>query len=149
MGFIELLDKNLIKVPIEAKIKNDVLEELVNLLDSEGKLKDREQALQDILKREMLCSTGLERGIAVPHAKTDSVDQMVMAIGISPKGIDFNALDGNPSSLFFMILAPPDMSGPHIEVLSDIAKVTKSNAVCRLLTAAINADEVIELFEDE
>ncbi len=149
MGFIELLDKNLIKVPIEAKIKNDVLEELVNLLDSEGKLKDREQALQDILKREMLCSTGLERGIAVPHAKTDSVDQMVMAIGISPKGIDFNALDGNTSSLFFMILAPPDMSGPHIEVLSDIAKVTKSNAVCRLLTAAINADEVIELFEDE
>jgi mannitol/fructose-specific phosphotransferase system IIA component (Ntr-type) len=74
---------------------------------------------------------------------------MVMCIGIAPGGIDFEALDGNPSSLFFMILAPPTMAGPHIEVLSDIAKVTKSNAMCRLLANAADADEVLELFEEE
>ena len=149
MGFLELLDKNLIKVPVDSVAKNDLLEELVNLLDENGKLKDRSLALSDVLKREQLCSTGLERGIAVPHAKTDSVEEMVMAIGISPSGMEFNALDGEPSSLFFMILAPPDMAGPHIEVLSDIAKVTKSNAICRLLKAAENADEVLELFEED
>lgn len=149
MGFLELLDKNLIKVPLESKDKNNLIEELVDLLDSNNKLNDRNLALQNILQREGLCSTGLERGIAVPHAKTESVDDMVMAIGIAPKGIDFNALDGEPSSLFFMILAPPDKAGQHIEVLSDIARVTKSTAVCRLLKAAADAEEVIELFEED
>ncbi len=149
MGFLDLLEKNLVKIPLESTKKNDVFEELVTLLDSSGAIKDRETALQDLLKREILGSTGLERGIAVPHAKTSSVDRMVMAVGIAPRGIDFDALDGNPSSLFFMILAPPDQAGPHIEVLADIAKVTKSEAICRLLRAATSADEVIELFEED
>ena len=97
----------------------------------------------------MLGSTGLERGIAVPHAKTEAVDGMTMAVGIAPKGIDFNALDGEDSSLFFMILANPEQAGQHIEVLSDIAKVTKSSALCRLLLASVSAEEVMEIFEDE
>ena len=149
MGFLEILDKNMIKVPLESVTKNDVIAELLNLIDSAGGLKNKDQALKDILAREALCSTGLERGIAIPHAKTNAVDRMLMAVGIAPRGIDYEALDGNPSSLFFLILAPPDQAGPHIEVLSDIAKITKSNAVCRLLLAAVDADEVIELFEDE
>ena len=149
MGFLDLLNKDLVRIPLESTSKNDVLRELVQMIDSTGALNDREAALQDILKREILGSTGLERGIAVPHAKTPTVDKMVMAVGIAPRGIDFNALDGNPSSIFFMILAPPDQAGPHIEVLSDIAKVTKSDALCRMLIAASDADEVIELFEEE
>lgn len=149
MGFLELLNKDIIKVPLEASTKNTVIEELVNLIDAHGGLKNREQVLREVLKREILCSTGLERGIAIPHAKTEAVEDMVMAVGIAPKGIDFEALDGNPSNLFFLILAPPDQAGPHIEVLSDIARVTKSNAVCRLLLAAADADEVMELFTEE
>ena len=149
MGFLELLNKDMIKVPLENTAKNDVLEELLGLIDKNGGINDRAQALEDLRKRELLGSTGLEKGIAVPHAKTPAVDRMVMAVGIAPKGIDFDALDGQPSNLFFMILAPPDQAGPHIEVLSDIAKVTRSAALCRLLLAAANADEVIELFEDD
>ena len=149
MGFLDLLNKDMIKVPLEKVTKNDVLEELLELIDKNGGLKDRKQALEDLQKRELLGSTGLEKGIAVPHAKTGAVDKMVMAVGIAPKGIDFNALDGEPSNLFFMILAPPDQAGPHIEVLSDIAKVTRSAALCRLLVAAADADEVIELFEED
>ena len=149
MGFLELLDKKLIKVPVKSGIKNMIIEELIDLLDGEGCLLDRDLALQDVIKREILGSTGLERGIAIPHAKTTAVDKMVMCIGIAPGGVDFEALDGNPSSMFFMILAPPDQAGPHIEVLSDIARVTKSNAMCRLLTSAADADEVLELFEEE
>ncbi|HAK44766.1 MAG TPA: hypothetical protein DCO79_02440 [Spirochaeta sp.] len=148
MGFLELLNKNLIKVPLENTSKNDVLEELVNMIAAEGKLNNKDLALQDVLNREILGSTGLERGIAVPHAKTAAVDDMVMAVGIAPKGIDFEALDGEPSSLFFMILASPNQAGAHIEVLSDIAKVTRSAAICRLMLAAVNAEEIIELFEE-
>ncbi|MDC7228634.1 MAG: PTS sugar transporter subunit IIA [Spirochaetales bacterium] len=149
MGFLELLDKKLIKVPLENFSKNAVLEELINIIDDSGKLRNREQAYQDVLKRELLGSTGLERGIAVPHARTEAVDDMVMAVGIAPGGIDFEALDGEQSSLFFLILAPPHQAGAHIEVLSDIAKVTKSAAICRLLLASADADEVIEIFEED
>ena len=148
MGFLDLLDKELIKVPLEKNTKNEVLDELVNLLDGKDGIIDKNLALEDLRKRELLGSTGLERGIAVPHAKTNAVDRMVMAVGIAPKGIDYDALDGELSNLFFMILAPPDQAGPHIEVLSDIAKVTRSAALCRLLLAAANPDEVIELFEE-
>ncbi len=148
MGFIDLLDKNLIRVPVKATKKIELIEELIQVLDKNGALKDREKALNDVLKREQMGSTGLEKGIAVPHSKTDAVEKMVMAIGIAPSGIDFNALDGNPSTLFFMILAPPDQSGPHIEVLADIARATKSAALCRLLVNAADADEVLELFEE-
>ncbi|MDC7123953.1 MAG: PTS sugar transporter subunit IIA [Spirochaetales bacterium] len=148
MGFLELLDKCLIKIPLEAHSKQALIEELLDLMDKNKKLLDREMAFHDVLKREALCSTGLERGIAIPHAKTSSVDDIVLAVGISEKGIDYDAMDGLPSSLFFMILAPPDKSGPHVEVLSDIAKMTKSESMCRLLRSSKNADEVIQLFED-
>ena len=149
MGFLDLLDKRLIKVPLNAESKNEVIEELIELLAQEGKLLDREQALQDVMNRELLGSTGLERGIAIPHAKTSAVDSMVMAIGTAPGGIDFDALDGNPSKLFFIILASPEQAASHIEVLSDIARLTKSNAMCRLLVNAADPDEVVELFEEE
>lgn len=149
MGFLELLNKDMIRVPLKSVTKNSVIEELVDLIDSHGGLKNRDHVLQEVLKRELLCSTGLERGIAIPHAKTEAVDDMLMAVGIAPKGIDYEALDGNPSKLFFLILAPPDQAGPHVEVLADIARVTKSNAICRLLLAAADADEVIELFTED
>ena len=149
MGFLELLDKNLIKVPLAAANKDGVFEELIDLLADNGKLLDRDQALQDVFARELLGSTGLERGIAIPHAKTAGVDSMVMAIGISPGGIDFEALDGGDSKIFFMILASPKQAASHIEVLSDIARATKSNAMCRLLVNAADSAEVLELFEEE
>jgi PTS system fructose-specific IIC component/PTS system nitrogen regulatory IIA component len=69
-----------------------------------------------------------------------------MSIGIAPQGIEFDAIDGKPSTLFFMILAAPDQSGPHIEALAEIAKLSKSKAVLNALVAATSAEEVVEIF---
>jgi len=148
MSLIELIDENVVKVPLAASTKNDVISELLDLLVDGGKVRNRDRALDALLERESQGSTGLESGIAVPHAKTDAVDSLVVAIGVSPAGIDFQALDGQPSRLFFLMLAPPDQSGPHIEALAEIARLARSQAFIRALIASGSAKDVIDLLSE-
>ena len=146
MALVDLITTEVVKVPLRSRDKTGVIEELVQVLVDAGKITDRESVLDAIHKREAMGSTGLEFGIAVPHAKTESVKEITMSIGIAPQGIEFDAIDGKPSTLFFMILAAPDQSGPHIEALAEIAKLSKSKAVLSALIAATSADEVVEIF---
>lgn len=146
MALIDLITTEVVKVPLTARDKPGVIDELVQVLVDAGKITDREKVLDAINKREAMGSTGLEFGIAVPHAKTDAVKELIMAIGITPQGIDFDAIDGKPSTLFFLILAAPDQSGPHIEALAEIAKLSKSKAILGALVAASSAEEVVDLF---
>ena len=148
MALIDLISEDVIKVPLHATSKIDTLRELAEILYKAGKIKDVEPIFNALVKRESMGSTGLENGVAVPHCKTDAVENMILSIGISPQGIDFDALDGNPSKLFFLMLAPPDQSGPHIEALSEIARLTQSQAFCRTVIASQTAAEVVELFRD-
>ena len=149
MALIDLISTDVVKVPLTSKNKPDVLRELVQVLRDAGKINDYDSVLDAIHKREELGSTGLELGIAVPHAKTDTVKNLILAIGISPEGIDFNALDGKPSQLFFLMLAPPNQSGPHIEALAEIAKLSKSRAFCNTLIHARTAQEAVDLFHED
>jgi fructose-specific phosphotransferase system IIA component len=146
MAFIDLVSKDIVKIPLTSRDKSGVIEELVQVLVDAGKVTNREDVLDAIHKREAMGSTGLEFGIAVPHAKTEAVKEITMSIGISPQGIEFDAIDGKPSTLFFMILAAPDQSGPHIEALAEIAKLSKSRAVLNALIAATSAEEVVDIF---
>lgn len=106
MALIDLIKRELIKVPLTATDKQGVITELIDLLDEAGVLLNREDALGAIQQREALGSTGLEKGIAIPHAKTEAVKSITLALGISPGGVDYQALDGKPSTMFFCILAP-------------------------------------------
>lgn len=148
MALIDLITEDVVKVPLTSTTKFQVLQELVDVLVKAGKIGGAEQVLDALQQRESLGSTGLENGIAVPHCKTNAVDSLTMAIGIAPQGLDFEALDGNPSTLFFCMLAPPDQSGPHIEALSEIARLTQSQSFCRLLIGSRSPEEVVELFRD-
>ena len=148
MALIDLITEDVVRVPLTSTTKFDVLKELVDVLSQAGKLSEPGKVIDALQKRESLGSTGLENGIAVPHCKTDAVDTLTIAIGIAPQGLDFEALDGNPSTLFFCMLAPPDQSGPHIEALSEIARLTQSQAFCRTLIASRTPAEVVELFGD-
>ena len=149
MALVDLITPEVVKVPLKSETKPAVLRELVQILKDAGKINDFEGALTAIHKREELGSTGLELGIAVPHAKTDVVQNLTLAIGISPQGIDFNSLDGKPAHLFFLMLAPPNQSGPHIEALAEIAKLSKSRAFCDMLVHARSSEEVVQLFREE
>ena len=148
MALIDLITEDVIRVPMTSRTKLEVIHELAQLVADAGKVDDVDRVVDALLERERKGSTGLESGIAVPHSKIDLASGLVLAIGIAPDGIDFDALDGEPSKLFFLLLAPPDQSGPHIEALSEIAKLTQSKAFCRALIGSANPAEVVELFTE-
>ena len=145
MALIDMVVEKIVKTPLESKDKPDVLRELVQILKDAGEIDDFESALKAVQDREDKQSTGLIDGIAVPHAKTTSVTSLKLALGIAPEGVDFDSMDKEPSKLFFLLLAAPGMSGPHVEALAEIAKLSRSKAICKALVAAPNAQEVVEL----
>jgi len=148
MSLADLIGPEVVKVPLAARTKNEALRELARVLLDAGKIRELEPACDALLAREALGSTGLEQGIAVPHAKTRAVSKLTAAIGISPKGIDFQSIDGQPAQLFFLLLAPPDQSGPHIQALAEIARLCKSPTFMRLLSAASSPQEVADLIRE-
>jgi len=147
MALIDLIVEKIVKTPLESKDKPDVLRELVRILKDAEEIDDFDSALKAVQNREDKQSTGLEKSIAVPHAKTDAVSSLKLAIGIAPQGIDFDSIDGEPSKLFFLLLAPPNQPGTHVEALAEIAKLARSKAFCKALVSADNAKEVVELME--
>ena len=149
MALIDLIVEDIFKIPLASLDKPDVLRELVQILKDADKVEDFDGALKAVQEREDKMSTGLQDGIAVPHGKTPVVSSLQLAIGIAPTGIDFDALDGNPTKLFFLLLAPPDQAGPHVQALAEIAKLAQSKAFCRALVGAESAADVVELMKGE
>ena len=148
MALADLIQPEVVKVPLTGKTKNEVIRELAQVLLDAGRIPALEAVVDALLTREALGSTGLEMGIAVPHAKTAAVRQLTAAIGIAPQGVDFQSADGQPSKLFFLLLAPPDQSGPHIPALAEIARLAKSPTFLRLLAGASSAQEVADLIRE-
>jgi fructose-specific phosphotransferase system IIA component len=109
-------------VPLTGISKEEVIRELVASLQQAGRINDHDRVLTDVLEREQTVSTGMEKGIAIPHARTEGVNGMAVAVGLSPAGVDFQALDGQPSRLIFLIASSPDDRGPHLQLLAAIAK---------------------------
>jgi len=149
MALVELVSERIVKIPLESKDKPDVLRELVQILKDAGEIDDFDAVLEAVQEREDKQSTGLEQGIAVPHCKTSAVTRMNLAIGIAPQGVDFDSMDGKPSKLFFLLVAPPDQSGPHVQALAEIAKLARSQISCRTLVNAENAREVVEFMKGD
>ncbi|MBN2873861.1 MAG: PTS sugar transporter subunit IIA [Spirochaetales bacterium] len=149
MALIDLIDETVVRAPLAATTKDAVIRELVDTLAAAGKILDAETAYQAILDREAKGSTGLAEGIAVPHGKTLAARALTVAIGVAPAGIEFGSIDGQPSKLFFLILAPPDQAGPHIEALAEIARMSRSKSFCAQLAACRSSAEVVRLFKDE
>jgi nitrogen PTS system EIIA component len=148
MTFTDVLDKDLIKVPLEHSTKSAIIEELVDVLASKRGKSHRDEILKAVLAREALGSTGLADSIAIPHAKTAAVDKVAVVVGISRLPVDFRAQDGKLSQFFFLVIAPEKEANAHIEVLASIARATSSPALRRLLQSARSADEVMRLFLD-
>ena len=148
MTLTDVLEKDLMKIPLEAETKHAVLEELVDLLVDKRPGSNREELLCAVIARETLGSTGLADGIAIPHAKTSSIDSIALVLGITREPIDFDAQDGKGSQFFFLVLAPEHEASAHIEVLASIARATASPALRRLLGAARSSEEVLRLFLD-
>ncbi|MGV1717204.1 PTS fructose transporter subunit IIABC [Vibrio furnissii] len=141
----ELINERLIRLNLSAQDKDGVLSELVDVLDQEGRLYDKQQFLADIYAREELGNTGFEDGVAIPHAKSRAVKAPAVVIGISRNGIEYGAEDGMPSQLFFMIASPDGGANHHIEVLAELSsKLIEEGFIAQFL-AAQNEHQALEL----
>jgi len=123
--------------------KPKVIEALVDLIVASGHATDREAILSAVLDREAKGSTGLENGIAIPHARTAGVSDVVCALGISRAGIDFDSVDGKPCHLVFLILAPPEESTKYLKALSAVALVGRDAALIHRLGTAESPEQVM------
>jgi len=145
MDTVDLLDESLITLSLKATDKYQAIEELLDLLVRAGKVKDRELALKDLIEREQYLSTGLENGLAVPHAKTDAVDTVLLAFGLSRQGIEFESVDGKPAHFIFLVLSPRETSGPHIRILAQITRMFKDPDVPQQMMNAKSPSDIIEI----
>lgn len=150
MKFSDFVKTNSIRAELTAGDKEGVIRELVACLVESGQLKNDEQEniVEAILKREKLGSTGIGRGIAVPHTKHASVDQPVGAVGVSTEGVDFESLDGEKVQLFFMLISPPDRPGDHLKALENISKQLQDNTFCRFLKQSKTAEDIQQVLEE-
>ena len=130
---------------LKATTKDKLLKEMVMLLANSGIVRDWEAVLEDVKAREDIMSTGLQRGVAFPHAKSDGVVSTCAAIGVCPEGIDFNALDGEKSRFFVMIVSPRKTSSPHMLLLSSMSFILRDSEVVEELIKANDSEELLKM----
>ena len=148
MAISDLISLETITTQISAREKSQIIEELLDLLVKIQLVTEKEKALMALLEREAKGSTGLEKGVAVPHAKCEGVEKLCMSVGIAKEGIDFEAIDGKPSYLFFLMMAPSGASGPHVQALANLAKLMQKNSFRQRLIECDTPDKVLQCIKE-
>ncbi|MGC9363732.1 MAG: PTS sugar transporter subunit IIA [Fidelibacterota bacterium] len=148
MELSDILTPDLVQIPLEADNKSEVISRLIDILVRNGKLKDPAAAKAAVLKREELMTTGVGKGVALPHGKYAETEDVLIACGISKKGIDFDAIDGQPVHIFVLLLTPAKYPNKHLKLLSKFSRILNI-AVCReKLLSATSAAGIIAVLEE-
>lgn len=148
MKILDFLIPAAVTVGLKATSKKEVLVELVELLRQAKCVKDTEQVVKVLLEREKQGSTGIGQGVAIPHGKTHQVDRIVAAFGSSKSGVSFDAMDGDPVRLFFLIVYPPDIAD-HLKAIACVARHLKDRFFRQALLEAKDPAEVLQVIEQE
>lgn len=150
MKFADFVSPKAIKASLEADDKEGVIREMATALMQAGAIAEAEfeSIIKAILKREELGSTGIGRGVAVPHTKHPSVEQLVGTVGVSHEGVDFNSLDGERVQLFFLLISPPDRPGDHLRALENISRQLRDDTFCRFLKQSSTPEDIQQLLEE-
>lgn len=143
---VHALDPRCIIMDISADTKEGIITELVDALDAAGKLNNRSLTLEAILERERTMSTGMQDGVAIPHGKTTTVEKATVAVGFKREGIDFQAIDNKPCTIFIMVISPQHVMGPHIQFLAGISTLLIEPESREQLLACKNRNEVYQFF---
>jgi PTS system fructose-specific IIA component/PTS system nitrogen regulatory IIA component len=150
MKFADFVLSDAVRAEIKATDKQGVIREMVqSVLDAGGvKKEDYEGIVKAIIKREELGSTGIGRGIAVPHTKHPSVARLVGCVAVNADGIDFDSLDCEKVQLFFLLISPPDCPGDHLRALEHITRQLKDDTFCRFLKQSKTKEDILSLLEE-
>ncbi len=148
MTLTEILSGNAVIVDLKGETKETVLAELVEAVD-ESKVTDRQKVLDAVLQREEIMTTGIGHGIAIPHGKSDHVKELGGVLGIKSNGMDFDSLDGKATYIFFLLVSPMGVSGPHIKALARITRLLKRESLRQDLISAKNSESAMAILEEE
>lgn len=151
MKISEFLREKAVTTSLKATDKPGVIRELVQLLVKSGDVKsaDTDRFVEVLLAREALGSTGIGQGVGIPHGKSNCVSQLVGAFGIAPRGVNFEALDGEPVHIFFLLVAPEDSAGPHLKALARISRLLKDKFFRDGLREASDEKAVLRILHQE
>jgi mannitol/fructose-specific phosphotransferase system IIA component (Ntr-type) len=150
MKFADFICPEAIRADITASDKESSIREIVKALADAGKIPsaEYESIVKAILKREELGSTGIGRGVAVPHTKHPSAERLVGAVAVSTAGVDFASLDGEVVHLFFLLISPPDRPGDHLRALENISRQLRDDTFCRFLKQSKTAEDIKQLLDE-
>lgn len=148
MNIRKTLTKDVILPDLVGQDKEHVIDELMDALVDAGKVTHRKAALKAIWERERKVSTGMQKGVALPHAKCDAVDGLVAALGIHRKGVDFQSMDGQPVHYILLMISPANRSGPHIQFLAEISRKLNDDDVRERILLATDKETIIDILSD-
>ena len=148
MKLVEILSPDMVLSELKAADKDSAIREMSAFIASERGLRG-DEVMRTLLERERLGSTGIGEGVAIPHGKLGSVGEIVACLGRAPAGVDFDSMDGQPTYLFFVLVAPESSTGAHLKALARISRVFKDPEFRRRLMAASDADTMYQVVADE
>jgi fructose-specific phosphotransferase system IIA component len=148
MKISQILNEDFIILNIKGEDKDEVLAELVEVLDQNGKIKDKEHFLQAVLEREKLGTTGIGKGIAIPHAKTKSVKEIAIVFARSKEGIDFDSLDDKSVNLIFLLAAPLNIGGVYLKTLAGLSRILRSDEYREKLINFKTKKEILDFIKE-
>ncbi len=149
MKIVDFLNEKAVIGELKATTKEGVIRELVDSLAKAEGIRNKEELVKVLLNREALGSTGIGQGIGIPHGKTNSVKQLVAAFGICHRGVNFDALDGEPVYIFFLLVAPEDSAGPHLKGLARISRLLKDKFFRESLKELTDEKAILRLIREE
>ncbi|MBQ6245449.1 MAG: PTS sugar transporter subunit IIA [Kiritimatiellae bacterium] len=149
MRLRDMLDESTVKVGLESLDKEECIEEMTDVLVRAGRVADRAQVLSAVRTREAEGSTGIGKGVAVPHGKCAGLAGTVLAVGISKNGIEFDSADGRPVKIVFLIAASASEPGKHLQMLAEVVRLIRVPDLCDKLVAATTPKMVLDLLDSE
>ncbi|MCB0300207.1 MAG: PTS sugar transporter subunit IIA [Calditrichaeota bacterium] len=149
MKLSEILQESLIKYPLKGTVKVEVIEELLEELVKNQLIRQRDDVLDAILERERLMTTGVGHGVAIPHCRTQLIQNFVIAIGVHPEGVDFESFDHKPAHIVFLLIGPNDQHGTHLRLLTRISRIISQPHVRDALLQLKTPAEIYQFLIDQ
>ena len=146
--FKKLISPEVIVMDLKSETKDELLKEMVMILANSGKVRDWEHVYADVLDREKIMSTGMDKGIAIPHAKSEGVVSSCVAVGIKKSGIDFGSLDKEPSKIFFLIVSPKKSNSPHLQILASISSIVRNKETLDKIYEAQSSEDIYRILTE-
>ena len=148
MHIHDFLNKEAVLVDLKSQNKQGILKELAEPVARFSGI-DHNDILKVLMEREHLGSTGIGNGIGIPHGKLKALKSMVLAFGLSRKGVDFESMDGRPAHIFFLLVTPENSAGLHLKLLAHISRILKDDSFRKRLMNVSESDEVIAIIKEE